>query len=147
MASRPAIARVADEVVPTAVAFNQKDSSMTHRESNLRAFERLTRQIANLDESGWRLARFAPPPSLPLATLWLPDRETGVPGEVLDLSAGGIRVAVHEGIRIQPGGSCQVEVILESSESHRLSGVVHRVEPFKLITLLVVVPETDRAEG
>ncbi|MFM7733708.1 MAG: hypothetical protein ACKO6F_09710 [Cyanobium sp.] len=120
---------------------------MTHPEPAATAFERLTRRIANLDDSGWRLARFSPPPNLPIAQLWFQGRDSFVAGEVLDLSSGGICLAVHQGINVEAGSPCRVVVTMESGESLTLRGSILRVESFQMINLLVLVPEEDDNPG
>jgi hypothetical protein len=105
------------------------------------AYETLTRQIARLDESGWRLARYAPPPSLPLAEARILPTGPRVRAEILDLSARGVRLAIDGGVVIVQGAPCEVTVHLQNGEAHGLRGRVLWVQNHQMIIVFAVTPE------
>ncbi|MFN9618211.1 MAG: PilZ domain-containing protein [Synechococcaceae cyanobacterium] len=105
------------------------------------AYEALTRQIARLGESGWRLARYAPPPSLPLAEARILPAGPRVRAEILDLSARGVRVAIDAGVAIAQGAPCEVTVNLQNGEAHGLRGRVLWVQNHQMIIVFAVTPD------
>lgn len=109
------------------------------------AFETLTRQIARQDESGWRLARYAPPPSLPLAEAHFLPSGPRVRAEILDLSARGVRLATDGGVSIVQGSPCEVTVNLRNGEAHGLRGRVLWVQNHQMIIVFAVTPDDPAA--
>ena len=102
----------------------------------------LQRLQHRLDE-GVRCDRLKPPTNLVLAQLTFEDGGC-VPGEILDLSPDGMKVALDAGYPVGVDQTCRIRVGAPQSEHFDLSGTVRWVETCSFITVFGL--RLERAE-
>ncbi len=108
--------------------------------------EALRRLQADLQEAS-RPSRFKPPTDLSLVEISLNrDAETpGTPGEIIDLSPEGMKIALAGSHPVQPGQACLIKAGNPESRVFNLSGTVRWVESHSLVTVFGIL--LDGAEG
>ncbi|MEB3199190.1 MAG: PilZ domain-containing protein [Synechococcaceae cyanobacterium] len=101
--------------------------------------EALERQQSELQEAA-RDTRFKPPTDLASALLLFDgasgsDSSEPIVGDILDLSSGGMRVAILVGFEVQVGQICSLRFDPSSGEHYQLRGEVRWVDRSSYITV------------
>lgn len=117
---------------------------MTH---DLVQFREALQQLQGQLQQASRPSRFKPPTDLNMVEIyWGPDSEpseSGLLGEIVDLSRDGMKIAVSGNHPITPGQTCSIRAGNKESRLYKLAGSVRWVESHSLVTVFGILLEAD----